>query len=143
MHLPFAAGLSHFAGSLHLIARPLTFYLLAAWTTACPSLFSSSPCINSMRRWDYCYPPPHICSDLGPLHMPLHCEVMHSLSNSDAFGSHDRSRFLQEVVTGIEGGHLHGIPWQVLPSTRSFVKERLALAALSNCRCNFTFVLWP
>ena len=74
--------------------------------------------------------------------MLLHCEVMHSLSVSALFGSHDRSRILQEVVTGIEGGQLYGIPWQVLPLTRSFVKERLALATLSNYRCKLTSVLW-
>ena len=111
MPLPFAAGLhSHFVGSPHLRACPLTFYFMAAWTTVCPSLLSSSPCIKLTRRWDYYHPPPHVCSDFGPLHMLLHCEVMHSLSVSALFGSFDRFRILQEVVSGIEGGQLHGIP---------------------------------
>ena len=74
--------------------------------------------------------------------MLLHCEVMHSLSVSALFGSFDRFRILQEVVSGIEGGQLHGIPWQVLPLTRSLVQERLALAAFSNCCCNLSSALW-
>ena len=103
--LPLAAGfLSLFAGSLHLIARPLNFFLLAAWTTVCSPLFSSSPCIKALRRWDYCYPPPHVCSTLGPLHMPLHSKIMYPLSVLDQFGTHDKLQILQEVVTGIERG---------------------------------------
>ena len=46
-------------------------------------------------------------------------------------------------MTGIEGGRPHGIPWQALPLTRSFVKERLALVAFSNCHCNYSSALWP
>ena len=68
---------------------------------------------------------------------------MYSLSVSDQFGSHDKLRILQEVVTGIEGGRLHDIPWKALPLTRSFVKERLALAAFSICHCNYSSALWP
>ena len=37
---------------------------------------------------------------------------------------------------------MYGIPWRVLPLTRSFVQERLAFAAFSNCCCNLTLALW-
>ena len=46
-------------------------------------------------------------------------------------------------MIGIEGGKMQGIPWQALPLTHSFVKERLALAAFSNCHCNFSSASWP
>ena len=141
--LPLAAGLhSLFVGSIHLMARTLSIYLMAAWITACSALLSSPPCIKALRQWDYCYPPSYVCSTSGPLHKPLHSKVMYSLSVLDQFGSHDKLRILQEVVTGIERGQLHGIPWQALPLTRSFVKERLAFAAFSNCHCIFTSALW-
>ena len=37
---------------------------------------------------------------------------------------------------------MYGIPWQVLPLTRSFVQERLDFAAFSNYCCNLTSALW-
>ena len=57
-------------------------------------------------------------------------------------GSHEATHILLNVVAGIGEGWLQGIPWQELPLTRSFVKERLALAAFSTCHCSSLSTLW-
>ena len=51
-------------------------------------------------------------------------------------------RVLLNVVAGVGEGWLQDIPWQALPVTRSFVKERLALVAFSTCSCSSLFALW-
>ena len=45
-------------------------------------------------------------------------------------------RVLLNVIAGVGEGWLQDIPWEALPLTRSFVKERLALAAFSTCSCS-------
>ena len=59
--------------------------------------------------------------------MPSPRSTMHFSSAPDLSRSPEAVRILLNVVTGIEGGRLQGIPWQTLPLTRSFVKERLLL----------------
>ena len=51
-------------------------------------------------------------------------------------GIHEALRLLSLVVSGISEGWLHGLPWQVLPLTRTVVKERLVLEAISRCSCS-------
>ena len=43
---------------------------------------------------------------------------------------------LLDVIAGVGEGWLLKIPWEALPVTRTFVKERLALAAFSSCSCS-------
>ena len=57
-------------------------------------------------------------------------------------GIHEALRLLSLVVSGISEGWLHGIPWQVLPLTRTVVKERLVLEAISPCSCSSFSVAW-
>ena len=41
-----------------------------------------------------------------------------------------------DVITGVDEGILQEIPWESLPLTRVFVKERLALTAFFTCLCS-------
>ena len=43
---------------------------------------------------------------------------------------------LLAIISGFDEGFAQGIPWETLPLIRSFVKERLALAAFLNCLCS-------
>ena len=45
-------------------------------------------------------------------------------------------RILLDVITGVDEGIMQEIPWESLPLTRVFVKERLALAAFFTCLCS-------
>ena len=42
-------------------------------------------------------------------------------------------RILLDVIAGVGEGWLQEIPWEALPLTMTFVKERLSLAAFSSC----------
>ena len=79
------------------------------------------------------YPYPSFASDFR---MSLH---PFPLVNS---GIHEALRLLSLVVSGISEGWLHGLPWQVLPLTRTVVKERLVLEAISPCSCSSFSVAW-
>ena len=50
--------------------------------------------------------------------------------------------FLLNVVAGVGGGRLLGIPWHVLPLIRAFVKECLSLSAFSFCQCSYPSASW-
>ena len=45
-------------------------------------------------------------------------------------------RILLDIITGVDEGILQEIPWESLPLTRVFVKERLALAAFFTYLCS-------
>ena len=45
-------------------------------------------------------------------------------------------RSLLDVITGVDEGVLQEIPWESLPLTRVFVKERLPLTAFFSCFCS-------
>ena len=45
-------------------------------------------------------------------------------------------RILLNVIAGIGEGWLQEIPWEALPLTRTFVKERLALEGFSSYSCS-------
>ena len=45
-------------------------------------------------------------------------------------------RTLQAIISGVDEGIVQGIPWESLPVTRVFIKERLALAAFLTCYCS-------
>ena len=42
-------------------------------------------------------------------------------------------RTLQAIISGVDEGIVQGIPWESMPLTRVFIKERLALAAFLTC----------
>ena len=75
--------------------------------------------------------------------MTLPCKDMfYNFAPDSGYGSPETVRFLLNVVAGVEGGRLLGIPWHVLPLIRAFVKERLALAAFSICHCSYPSASW-
>ena len=89
--------------------------------------------LNGLRPWvngiypshDLC--PTYLCPpSLFGYRMPLH-------NNSSASpGFYEIQRLLWQVFFGVSEGWLQGLPWQVLPLSRSVVKEWLASAALSS-----------
>ena len=50
---------------------------------------------------------------------------------------------LLAIIFGVDEGSAQGISWDSLPLIRSFVKERLALAAFLNCICSSRSVVGP
>ena len=42
-------------------------------------------------------------------------------------------RILLDIISGVDEGIIQGIPWESLPLTRVFIKERLALATFFAC----------
>ena len=51
-----------------------------------------------------------------------------TLSNGSVRYVISLERILLDVIAGVDEGILDEIPWETLPLTRVFVKERLALA---------------
>ena len=125
-------------GSKHLIICPARSPPSATWTLSYPLYFSISAGIKTFRPLVNCNPSSHVCYHLVYYSMPFPCSNMLICSALDlGSGSPEGVRILLNVVAGVEGGRLLGIPWKSLPLTHSFVKERLALAAFSNCHCSF------
>ena len=75
--------------------------------------------------------------------MTLPCiDSLHCYASDFGYGSPGSVNFLLNVVAGVGGGRLLGIPWHVLPLIRAFVKERLALSAFSFCQCSYPSASW-
>ena len=130
-------------GSKHLLICPTRFHPSTAWTLSCLLFILISTGIKIIRPLVNCSPSSHVCAPLVHNSMPPPCSDMLIYSAPDlGSGSPEAVRILLNVVAGVEGGRLLGISWQALPLTHSFVKERLALAAFSNCHCSFPSASW-
>ena len=128
-----------FAGlHFHLRLSPSFLRSFPAWSSCCHLHPSAVAEINIIQFGDISNLPSHVCD-------PVLFIIMASAGSKSYFLSHislgsgllDALQYLLLSVSGIEEGSLLGLPWQVLPLTRSVVKERLAIAAFYPCSCNF------
>ena len=75
--------------------------------------------------------------------MPLHSSDLSHCNILDL--GHDSPgsvNFLLNVVAGVGGGRLLGIPWHVFPLIRAFVKERIALSSFLCYNCCYPTAFW-
>ena len=75
--------------------------------------------------------------------MPLHSSDLSHCNILDL--GHDSPgsvNFLLNVVAGVGGGRLLGIPCHVFPLIRAFVKERIALSSFLCCNCCYPTAFW-
>ena len=133
-HLPFPFG-----GSLLLISCPVCPPPIVAWTIL-PS--SATAELNTGRLSIYFLPSHDSCLFIPSSMSLLRKDSFHHSASEFEYGSPDSVSFLLNVVAGIGGGRLLGIPWHDLPLIRAFVKERLALSAFFLCHCSYPSVSW-
>ena len=110
-----------FANPLHLSSIPL---LLAAWPSPWSLHHVDVAVLMALRpRVNGIYPShAHRPLRLYPLSSPGSSMSLHTFPLVSP-GLHEALHFLLQVVTGISEGWMQGLPWQVLPFTRSVVKE--------------------
>ena len=127
-------------GSLHSMTCPVSPPSKAAWLVP-PS--SAAAELKHFRPSIYCHSFSHDRWPFIPISMPppcfdsLHCNVL-----DFGHGSPGSVNFLLNVVAGVGGGRLLGIPWHGHPLIRAFIKERLALSAFSSCHCSYPSAAW-
>ena len=121
---------SSFAGYMHLKASSL---FIAAWLPTRTFLHQVASVLMFSRLRTVCIYPPHVWCPayLGP---PPLLDSRMSLQNSllAISGFPEVQRILGQVVLGVSEGWLQGLPWQVLPISRSVIKDWLVFAVLSS-----------
>ena len=118
----FTAGLL-IVGSSHLLHSPPHPPSYAAWSPCCLLHLSKAVELKALQFGDIFIPPSHAQDLISVFSMASAGSVM----NSHSFfflgpGLYNALRLLWNIITGIEEGILQGLPWQVLPFTRSVVK---------------------
>ena len=113
---PLPAGLHPphpFDGYQHLLACPVLTPFLAAWFSLLLTVIAA---FKFIRPASYC-PPPSYDSRLIGFISTMHTGRDMFLCSALSFGSGSPAtvHFLLNVVAGIEGGRLQGIPWQSFP----------------------------
>ena len=125
-------------GSLALTHRPDLTHPPAAWLLLCtyhPSILAG---FNAHLPWVYCSYTSHASGlfALSTMSYPRSLPHPHfTLGNGSVRYVISPERILLDVIAGVDEGVLQEIPWETVPLTRVFVKERLALAAFSTCLC--------
>ena len=134
-HLPPPLG-----GSLHSMTSPVCPPSKAAWLVP-PS--SAADELKHFRPSIYCHSFSHDRWPFIPISMSPPClDFPHCNVLDFGHGSPGSVNFLLNVVAGVGGGRLLGIPWHGLPLIRAFVKECLALSAFSLCQCSYPSAAW-
>ena len=120
---------SSFAGYMHLKASSL---FIAAWLPTRTFLHQVASVLMFSRLRTVCIYPPHVWCPAYLVPPPLLDSIM-SLQNSllAISGFPEIQRILGQVVLGVSEGWLQGLPWQVLPISRSVIKDWLIFAVLS------------
>ena len=135
-HLPIAGLHSTLLpdGSSHLLRCPAFPPSPAAWYNLCPLPLSVFVGLMAHRSWVKCPSSLHALSLFDHHGMSSPCSSIQahcSPSLGSVYHEVPPEQVLMNVIAGVGEGWLQDIPWEALPLTRSFVKERLALASFS------------
>ena len=125
-------------GSPTLTRRPNLTHPPSAWLLLCtyhPLILAG---FNAHLPWVYFSCTSHASGlfTLSTMSSPQILPHPHfTLNNGSVRYAISLERILLDVIAGVEEGVLQEIPWETLPLTRVFVKERLALTVFSTCLC--------